>query len=104
MGRVDDMVVVRGVNLHPSGVETVLHQFSQIAEYRVLLTTKRAMSEIAIEIEPREGERTGTQLSQEIETALRAVFNLRIPVTAVEQGTLPRFEMKAKRWVRTVSD
>lgn len=99
LGRVDDMFVVRGVNLHPSAVETVLHRFDQIAEYRVLLTTARAMSEIAIEIEPREG--TGETLAQEVETTLRAVFNLRIPVTAVPQGSLPRFEMKARRWVRT---
>jgi len=36
-----------------------------------------------------------------LETALQTAFNLRIPVTVVPQGSLPRFEMKAQRWVRS---
>jgi hypothetical protein len=34
--------------------------------------------------------------------ALRTAFNLRVPVALVPSGTLPRFELKAKRWVRQV--
>jgi hypothetical protein len=38
-------------------------------------------------------------LEHRIAFALRDSLSLRIPVTAVPRGTLPRFEMKAKRWV-----
>ena len=40
-------------------------------------------------------------LIQELETALRTAFNLRIPVSLAPAGTLPRFELKANRWIRT---
>jgi phenylacetate-CoA ligase len=100
-GRVDDMVVVRGVNLHPSAVEAVLNQFQGIAEYRVALYTERSMWEVAIQIEPSEEVSSPNALRDEVEAALRATFNLRIPVVVVSLGTLPRFEMKSRRWVRT---
>ncbi len=100
LGRVDDMVIVRGVNLHPSAVEAVLREFASIAEYRVELFLQRAMWEVQIQVEPHPQLTSPQTLQEEIETALHATFNLRIPVRMVTCGTLPRFELKAKRWVR----
>jgi phenylacetate-CoA ligase len=98
-GRTDDMVVVRGVNLHPSAVEEVVRGFERVAEYRVESCRGSTMEEIRLLVEPVPGAE-GAMLAGEVEGALRAVFNLRIPVTAVGTGTLPRFELKANRWVR----
>lgn len=100
LGRTDDMVVVRGVNLHPSAVEQVVREFEQIAEFRVEVAMSQTMAEITIQIEPIPLCLEAEGLAQRVESALRAAFNLRVPVTSVPCGTLPRFEAKAKRWVR----
>lgn len=90
IGRVDDMVVVRGVNLYPGAVEEVVRQIPGVVEYEVLITEQNSMSEVSLRIEG-EG-------AAELEAKLREVFQLRIPVATVEAGTLERFEMKSKRW------
>ena len=98
LGRTDDMVVVRGVNVYPSAVEDILQACGGVAEYRVEIRTTRGLGELNICVEPVNGHDPG--LPQRIETALRNAFALRIPVTVVPQGSLPRFEMKSNRWVR----
>jgi phenylacetate-CoA ligase len=99
LGRTDDMIIVRGVNVYPSAVESVVRRFSDIAEYRVDLTDERGMAEMALTIEPVKGA-DGKTVAKTLAEALRASLALRIPVTTVAAGTLPRFEMKAKRWVK----
>jgi phenylacetate-CoA ligase len=100
LGRTDDMVVIRGVNLHATAVEQVVRGFEQVAEYRVAVLMARALPEITIQLEPVANCADAAALAQEIESALRTAFNLRVPVTLVPSGTLPRFELKARRWVR----
>lgn len=97
--RTDDMVVVRGVNVYPSAVEDVLRTFG-VAEYRVEIRTERALPELTIQIEPTPAYKDGAGLAQQIEAALNNALSLRIPVSCVHSGELPRFEMKARRWVR----
>lgn len=100
LGRADDMVVVRGVNLYPSAVEEVVRRFAEVAEYRVELRTSRSMAEAALVVEPRVQGAPAVGLARRLEHALRDAFNLRVPVRLVGPGELPRFEMKASRWVR----
>ncbi len=99
LGRTDDMIIVRGVNVYPSAVEAVVRRFNDIAEYRVDLTDERGMVEMALTVEPIKGA-DGKTVAKTLADALRASLALRIPVTTVSAGTLPRFEMKAKRWVK----
>jgi phenylacetate-CoA ligase len=99
LGRTDDMVVIRGVNLHPGAFEEALRGFDAIAEYQVEVLSGSALREVTVRLEPvPECVNTGA-LGCEVETALRAAFNLRVPVSVVPPGTLPRWELKAKRWV-----
>ena len=91
IGRVDDMVVVRGVNIFPSAVDAVVRGFPEIAEYRVAVTSRDTLAEIALEIETTAGDAVAR-----LEKALTSAFSLRIPVRRVD--ALPRFELKAKRW------
>ncbi|MEA3210269.1 MAG: phenylacetate-CoA ligase [Chthoniobacter sp.] len=93
IGRADDMVVVRGVNLYPSAVDAVVQSVSGIAEYRVEISRRGALAEVAIAVECEQAATTG-----ELEAALTSAFSLRIPVRQVAAGELPRFEMKARRW------
>lgn len=99
LSRADDMVVVRGVNVFPGAVEQILRAAGGVAEYRVHVASNRSLVELEIEVEP-EGE--SDALAHRLESALRDALALRIPVTVVERGVLPRFEMKARRWVRNV--
>ena len=99
LGRTDDMVVVRGVNVHPSAVEAVVRRFDDVEEFRVRLSTERSLVELEMEIEPVSGCTDAARLAAEVESALRDTFNLRVPVRSVAHGELPRFEMKARRWV-----
>lgn len=91
IGRADDMVVVRGVNVWPSAVDSVVRQLPEIAEYRVNVSRHGEMAELAIEIESPD-----PTSAPRLEKALSDAFTLRIPVTTVP--SLPRFELKARRW------
>lgn len=99
LGRVDDMVVVRGVNLYPSAVEAIMRRFAEVAEYRVEVRSEGALAEVEIRLEPAPACEAPDGLCRSVEAALRGAFNLRVPVRAAEPGSLPRFELKAKRWV-----
>jgi phenylacetate-CoA ligase len=97
LGRVDDMVIVRGVNLYPAAVEEVVRAFGEVEEYRVRVSSRGAMAEVDVEIEVCGG---AVGVAGALEKAFERSFSLRIPVREVSAGTLPRFEMKARRWVR----
>lgn len=98
VARRDDMVVIRGVNVYPSAIEDILRSCGGVAEYRVEVATIRSMVEMSIDVEPEPD--AARHLSHRLETALRDALGLRIPIRLLPPGTLPRFEMKSKRWVR----
>jgi phenylacetate-CoA ligase len=99
LGRNDDMVVVRGVNVYPSAIEDVVRSCGGIAEYRVEVRTARALAELQISVEPLAGH-AADGLAHRLEMALHGALGLRIPVMVLGNGSLPRFEMKARRWVK----
>jgi len=100
LGRSDDMVIVRGVNVYPAAVEQLVRKHAEITEYQVQLRNAGAMAEIAIVIEPADRCADVAALAAALEAELKSAFALRMPVSLASPGTLPRFEMKAKRWVR----
>jgi phenylacetate-CoA ligase len=100
LGRTDDMVIVRSVNLYPSAVEAVLREFGEVIEYRVEIDARSAMTEMRVLVEPTPGCADPVALARAVEEALRTAFHLRVPVSPVAPGTLPRFELKARRWIR----
>jgi phenylacetate-CoA ligase len=100
LGRTDDMVVVRGVNVYPSAVDEIIRGLDGVAEYRVRVSTLEALTEMSIEIEARPECANDDALAQRLEVNFETALALRVPVKAVPRGTLPRFEMKARRWVR----
>ncbi len=99
LGRIDDMVVIRGVNLYPSAVESIVRSLPEIAEYRVEITRNQTLPEVCIQIEPDASCGDPQGLALQLQRKLNDAFSLRIPVTTAQPGGLPRFEMKAKRWV-----
>ena len=98
LGRADDMVVVRGVNVYPAAIDDIVRRSGAgIAEYRVEVRIERSLTDLHIEIEA-----VDPSIAHRLEVSLRDALNLRIPVSLAPPGTLPRFELKAKRWVRPV--
>ena len=97
LGRLDDMVVVRGVNLYPAALEQVLRRFDEVVEYEVRQSTEQSMAEVQVAIEAAE-DADAEILRRSVEAALGDAFSLRIPV--VLEAELPRYEFKAKRWIR----
>ena len=100
LARADDMVVVRGVNLFPSAVEEVVRGIGGVAEYRVEIRRERGMDDVRVLVEPERQAGPGEELAARVGAGLSRAFGLRFSVAAVDPGDLPRFEAKARRWVR----
>jgi phenylacetate-CoA ligase len=99
LGRADDMIVVRGVNVFPSSVEDVLREFAEVQEFRLEVLERGRMAELRLLIEPApqaDGVALAARLAREIHQRLL----LRVDCQPVEVGSLPRFELKARRLVR----
>ena len=95
LGRTDDMIAIRGNNFYPSALENVLRKFAEVFEYRVTIDRSSSLAEMRIEVEP-----TATaepNLATRIADAVRDELMFRAEVALVGPGTLPRFEMKARR-------
>jgi phenylacetate-CoA ligase len=78
----------------------VVRGLGGVAEYRVDLRRSGALLEIEVTVEPLPGAGEGAAVARRLEDAFRSAFQMRIPVVAVEPGSLPRFELKARRWHR----
>jgi len=97
-GRLDDMLIVRGVNIYPSTVEDLLLDAHGVApHYRLIVERFGPLDELTLECEPDgTGEDPGA-LRARLEQFLREHTGLRITVNVVEPGTIPRSEGKAVR-------
>jgi len=103
LGRVDDMFVIRGNNVYPSAIEAILRGFDDVAEYRIEVQTERAMSQLRVEIEPQANvaaQGGSARLASAVQRELSARLNFQPEVAAVAPGSLPRFELKGRRFVR----
>ena len=80
LSRVDDMVSVRGVNVYPTAVESVVRRFHEVAEYRVTVATRSSLRELSLEIElARRRRRRRRTWPAQIAAALREALGLRCP-------------------------
>lgn len=102
LGRTDDMVVVRGVNIYPTAVEEIVRSEPGVAEFRVEISEVRGLAECRLQVEPAPEVEDPKSMAARIESAMRDAFALRVTVECVQPGALPRFELKAKRWFRVL--
>ncbi len=91
LGRVDDMLVIRGVNIFPSAVENIIKSFPEVVEHRLTVDRQGNLDMLSIEIEDQLS--SPARVAQELHVRL----GLRIEVKVVPVGALPRFEGKARR-------
>jgi len=100
LGRADDMMVIRGVNVFPSAIENVMREFPEIEEFRVETFAREALRELRIILEPRPDKGSLPELKEKVTGRVREQLGLRPQVELVAPGTLPRFELKAKRFFK----
>ena len=98
MARADDMVNVRGVNVYPTAIESVLRTFDDVIEYRSMVRSTASLRSLSVEIEVA-ASASAPSTAARVAAELREALGLAVPVTTVETGTLPRFDMKARRFV-----
>ncbi len=92
LGRVDDMHVIRGVNIFPSSIDHILRSFPEVVEYRTVVRQAAAMDYLVVEVEDR------LECPERIAEELRLRLGLKIDVNLAPLGSLPRFEGKGKRF------
>lgn len=101
-GRTDDMLVVRGVNVFPSQVESVIGEIPFLSPfYHITLENPDFMDVMTVEIELTEDALTDdtmklADMTKQVSSALKNVLNIKAEVKLVLPGTLERFEGKAK--------
>jgi len=99
-GRLDDMLIIRGVNLFPSTIETLLLGVEEVGpHYRLIVERPAEMDEVSVECEPVEASIDRAALTERLELLLRDHTGIRIPVSVLEPGAVPRSEGKAVRVV-----
>lgn len=108
LGRLDDMLVIRGANIFPSAIETGLRSVAGFGpEFRIVVDKKGALDELVVEAEvdgavleglsPEQDDARRTALSAEAGAALKRLTGIRVPVTLLDPGTLPTTTFKARR-------
>ena len=98
-GRWDDMKLIRGTNVYPRAVESIVREFDAIDEFQIYISREGIRDEIAIKLELKPGREADWP---ELETRLRKALadaheGLHFLIVLMEPNTLPRFELKAKR-------
>ena len=99
LARADDMVTVRGVNVYPAAIEAVIRRVTGITEFRSTIGREGAMRTLSIEIELEPSAPEDLSAPTRVAHDLREALGLTVPVRVVAAGTLPRFDMKARRFV-----
>jgi phenylacetate-CoA ligase len=94
------MLIIRGVNLFPSTIETLLLGVEEVGpHYRLIVERPAEMDEVSVECEPAVVGIDRAALTERLELLLRDHTGIRIDVSVVELGTIPRSEGKAVRVV-----
>jgi phenylacetate-CoA ligase len=91
LGRTDDMLIIRGVNIFPSAVEEILRGFPEVVEFRLVARRQANRDSLVVEIEDRLGQ------PKRVAEELRVRLGLKVEVRCVPLLSLPRFEGKGKR-------
>lgn len=100
LGRVDDMLLVRGTNVYPRAVESIVREYAAVDEFQIRLWTAEGIrDEIGVRCEVRAGhEATWDKAAKDLAKDLvRNHEGLSFEIERVPTGSLPRFELKAKR-------
>jgi phenylacetate-CoA ligase len=102
VGRLDDMLLVRGVNVYPAAIERGLREVPCLGlEFRILVDRSAPMTEVSVEVEHAEGVGPDpvkrARLEKLAEELVQRYCHVRVPVRVVAENTFERTTLKAKR-------
>ena len=97
LGRVDDMVVVRGINVFPSAIENLIRRSDEVEEFRITVSTVKQMGHLSIELDLKK-DTSPENAKKDVYQQIRNELSLSSEIKVVPHGSLPRFEMKARRF------
>lgn len=100
-GRLDDALIIRGLNVYPATIENIILKFPEVQEFAVRIYSTETFNELEIQIESTNPDPTDTVTA--VTTAIRDALGLRAVVKSVPLGTLPRYELKSKRFFNDLS-
>ncbi|MCU0628326.1 MAG: phenylacetate--CoA ligase [Methanoregulaceae archaeon] len=102
-GRVDDMLIIRGINVFPSQIEYALMTVPEVGQhFQIVVDRKGALDDMLVRVEVSRESFSDKitdlmAIRKNVEHKLRNTLNVAVNVELVEPGSLPRFEGKAKR-------
>ncbi|NMB79494.1 MAG: phenylacetate--CoA ligase [Methanomicrobiales archaeon] len=102
-GRVDDMLIIRGINVFPSQIEHALMTIPEVGQhFQIVVDRKGALDDLLVRVELTKGSFSDKindimKVRQNVEHKLRGSLNVNVDVELVEPGSLPRFEGKSKK-------
>jgi len=102
-GRVDDMLIIRGINVFPSQVEYTLMSIPEVGQhFQIVVERTGALDDMLVRVELTKESFSDKitdlmQIQQKVEHRLRNALNVAVDVELVEPGSLPRFEGKSKK-------
>jgi phenylacetate-CoA ligase len=101
IGRSDDMVVVRGINVFPTMIAAVINTiFGLSGEYRVVIEGPGPYDRLPVEVESAANVPAVPELAQQVATAIQRAIRVTAEVTVVPHGALPRTAGKTRRVIR----
>jgi phenylacetate-CoA ligase len=102
-GRVDDMLIIRGINVFPSQIEYALMAIPEVGEhFQIVVERKGTLDDMLVRVELNKESFSDKindimKVRQKVEHRLRNSLNVNVDVELVEPGSLPRFEGKSKK-------
>ena len=98
----DDMVKIRAINIFPSAIDDIVRKFSEMgSEFQLVIEKKGELDLVTVKAEPlpEVDQEAYPKLKRKLENAIKDALAIKMPVEFVPFGTLPRYEVKPKRWV-----
>ncbi len=96
IGRLDDAIIIRGLNVYPATIENIILQYPDVQEFSVRTYRTETLDELEVQIESTNP--NPTDAARAVTDAIRNALGLRTIVKIVPHGTLPRYELKSKRF------
>jgi phenylacetate-CoA ligase len=102
-GRVDDMLIIRGINVFPSQVEYALMSVPEVGQhFQIVVERKGALDDMLVRVELTKDSFSDKindlmQIQQKVKHRLGNALNINVDIELVEPGSLPRFEGKSKK-------
>lgn len=94
LGRADDMITIRGVNVFPSAIENIVRRHPEVVEFAIEVHRRREMRELCLKVEIPDG---ADSVIERLQEEISADLRIRAAIERAEAGSLPRFELKSRR-------